>query len=74
MTKEMREEIQAKIKDLEWSTNVKSILLIEWLNGLLKKYDTPKEEKVEQVIKVEVKEDVEVEKKPVKRKITFKKK
>lgn len=66
----MREEIQKKIKELEWTTNVKSILMIDWLNKLLTMLpEENKEEKKEEVVKVEVKED-----KPLKKKITFKKK
>jgi hypothetical protein len=66
----MREEIQKKIKELEWTTSVKSILMIDWLNHLLTMLpEENKEEKKEEVIKVEVKED-----KPLKKKITFKKK
>lgn len=66
----MREEIEAKIKELEWTSSVKSILMIDWLKQLLTKL--PKEE----VKKEEVKEaKVEIpETKPVKKKITFKKK
>ena len=66
----MREEIQKKIKELEWTSSVKSILMIEWLNQLLTMLpEENKEEKKEEVVKVEVKED-----KPLKKKITFKRK
>ena len=66
----MREEIQKKIKELEWTSSVKSILMIDWLNKLLTMLpEENKEEKKEEVIKVEVKED-----KPLKKKISFKKK
>lgn len=66
----MREEIQNKIKELEWKTEVKSILMIEWLNKLLTMLpEENKEEKKEEVIKVEVKDE-----KPLKKKITFKRK
>lgn len=66
----MREEIQKKIKELEWTSSVKSILMIEWLNKLLTMLpEENKEEKKEEVVKVEVKED-----KPLKKKITFKRK
>ena len=66
----MREEIENKIKELEWCTSVKSILMIDWLKWLLEKL--PKEE----VVKEEVKEiKVEIpEEKPAKKKISFKKK
>lgn len=66
----MREEIQKKIKELEWTSSVKSILMIEWLNKLLTMLpEENKEEKKEEVVKVEVKEE-----KPLKKKISFKKK
>ena len=66
----MREEIQKKIKELEWTTNVKSIVMIDWLKQLLTKLpEENKEEKKEEVVKVEVKEN-----KPLKKKISFKKK
>jgi hypothetical protein len=66
----MREEIQKKIKELEWTSSVKSILMIEWLKQLLIMLpEENKEEKKEEVVKVEVKED-----KPLKKKITFKRK
>lgn len=66
----MREEIQKKIKELEWTTNVKSIVMIDWLKQLLTKLpEENKEEKKEEVVKVEVKDE-----KPLKKKITFKKK
>ena len=66
----MREEIQKKIKELEWTSSVKSILMIDWLKQLLTMLpEENKEEKKEEVVKVEVKED-----KPLKKKITFKRK
>jgi hypothetical protein len=66
----MREEIQKKIKELEWTSSVKSILMIEWLNKLLTMLpEENKEEKKEEVVKVEVKDE-----KPLKKKITFKRK
>ena len=63
----MREEIQKKIKELEWATSVKSIVMIDWLKKLLAmlpEEEVKKEEPVKEV-KVEV---------PTKKKITFKKK
>lgn len=66
----MREEIQKKIKELEWTSSVKSILMIDWLNKLLTMLpEENKEEKKEEVIKVEVKDE-----KPLKKKISFKRK
>lgn len=66
----MREEIQKKIKELEWTSSVKSILMIDWLNKLLTMLpEEKKEEKKEEVVKVEVKDE-----KPLKKKISFKRK
>ena len=70
----MREEIEKKIKELEWRTNVRSLDMIDWLKFLLTKL--PEEcKKEEQAPKEVVVELPEVEKKVVAtRKITFKKK
>ena len=72
----MREEIEKKIQELSRKSEVKTILIIEWLQGLLAKL--PEEKKNVEVIekKVEVELPVEEEeKKPApKRKIVFKKK
>lgn len=70
----MREEIEKKIQELSRKSEVKTILMIEWLQGLLAKL--PEEKKVEVVQKkVEVELPVEEETKPApKRKIVFKKK
>ena len=70
----MREEIEKKIQELSRKSEVKTILMIEWLQGLLKQL--PEEKKVEVVQKkVEVELPVEEETKPApKRKIVFKKK
>ena len=69
----MREEIEKKIQELSRKSEVKTILMIEWLQGLLAKL--PEEKKVEVVQKkVEVELPVEEEKPAPKRKIVFKKK
>ena len=70
----MREEIEKKIQELSRKSEVKTILMIEWLQGLLAKL--PEEKKVEVVQKkVEVELPIEEETKPApKRKIVFKKK
>ena len=74
MIEELKNEIQAKIKELEWRNNVRSLELIEWLNSLLKKMEV-KEETKEEVKEVKVELPEEEEKKPVvKKKISFKKK
>ena len=74
MIEELKNEIQAKIKELEWRNNVRSLELIEWLNSLLKKMEV-KEETKEEVKEVKVELPEVEEKKPViKKKISFKKK
>ena len=64
----MRKEIEDKIQELSWKSEVKTILMIEWLKWLLEKL--PEEKKEEEK---EVKVELPVEEKP-KKKITFKKK
>ena len=81
MTEEIREEIKAKIKWLEWNNHPRALELIEWLNYLLQKTEEVKAP-VKKEIKVEIPEAVEEaaeeevveEKKAPKRKIIFKKK
>jgi murein L,D-transpeptidase YafK len=70
---EIRNELQEKIKELEWRNNVRSLELIEWLNSLLKKMEV-KEVKKPEPIKVEVVEKVEEAKPPPKKKIIFSRK
>ena len=62
----MREEIEAKIQELSWKSEVKTILMIEWLKWLLEKLPEEKKEEVKEV-KVELPE----EKPAPKKKITF---
>ena len=64
----MREEIEAKIQELSWKSEVKTILMIDWLKGLLEKLP---EEKKEEEIKKEVKVELPEEKPAPKKKITF---
>jgi len=78
MTEEIRKEILAKIEELEWRNNLRSLEMIEWLNWLLKKTEVKEEKKVEP-IRVEIEEEKEEEKSEEKkvapkRKIVFKKK
>lgn len=71
----IREEIEKKIQELSRKSEVKTILMIEWLQGLLAKL--PEEPKKVEVVqkKVEVELPVEEDAKPApKRKIVFKKK
>lgn len=78
MTEEIRKEILAKIEELEWRNNLRSLEMIEWLKWLLKKTEVKEEKKVEP-IRVELEEEKEEEKSEEKkvapkRKIVFKKK
>ena len=73
MIEELKNEIQAKIKELEWRNNVRSLELIEWLNSLLKKMEV-KEETKEEVKEVKVELPVEEKKETPKKKISFKRK
>lgn len=70
---EIRNELQEKIKELEWRNNVRSLELIEWLNSLLKKMEV-KEVKKPEPVKVEVVEEEEEKPAAPKKKIIFKKK
>ena len=65
---EIRKEIEAKIKELQRKSEVKSMLMIDWLKWLLAKLP---EEKKEEVVVKDVK--VEIPEAP-KKKITFNKK
>jgi hypothetical protein len=74
MIEQIREEILAKIKWLEWNNHPRSLELIEWLKQLLKLMEE-KPTPIQKEIKVELPEEVKEEKKSApKRKITFKKK
>ena len=43
---EIRNELQEKIKELEWRNNVRSLELIEWINSLLKKMEVKEVKKL----------------------------
>ena len=85
-TKEIKLELQNKVKEIEWTVKVSSLEMITWMNDLIKRIDAvEKKPEVKKVVEVEVPEEkpveepteevVEEEKKPVpKRKIVFKKK
>lgn len=70
MTEEIKQELIAKIHELEWKNNIKSLEIINWINNLLKKY--PCEEKKVEEVKKEIK--VELPEEAPKRKIVFRKK
>ena len=70
-TEELKNELQAKIKELEWKNNLRSLEMIEWINWLLKGLEVKEEVKP---VTVEVKKVEEVVEKPAKKKISFKKK
>ena len=73
MIEEIKKELEAKIHELEWKNNLRSLEMIEWIKWLLKKLEV-KEEVKQEPIKVELKEEVEEKKPAPKKKITFKKK
>ena len=66
----VRAAIEAKIKELEWKNNLRSLEVIEWLKGLLKLL--PEQEVEQPITKVEV--ELQDVKPVVKKKIVFKKK
>lgn len=70
---ELRKELQAKIKELEWKNQLRSLEMIEWIKWLLSKLEVKEEVKPEP-IKVELKEEAEEKKPAPKKKIVFKKK
>ena len=71
---ELIQELQAKIKELEWRNNVRSLELITWLNELIKKMEVKEEVKPITVEVKKVEEEVEEKKPVIKKKISFKKK
>lgn len=73
MIEEIRAELEAKIKELEWKNQLRSLEMIEWIKWLLSKLEVEEEVKPEP-IKVELKEEVEEKKPAPKKKIVFKKK
>ena len=70
-TEELKNELQAKIKELEWKNNLRSLEMIEWINWLLKRMETKEEVKE---VKVELPKEEVVEKPTPKKKISFKRK
>ena len=69
---EIKQALEEKIKELERKNNLRSLEVIEWLKGLIKKLEVKEEKPVEKKVEVELPEE---EKKPVvKKKITFSKK
>lgn len=68
MTEEIKQELIAKIHELEWKNNIKSFEIINWINDLLTKYPC-KEKKVEEA-KKEIKVELPEEKKVVKIEVT----
>lgn len=66
----VRAAIEAKIKELEWKNNLRSLEVIEWLKGLLKLL--PEAEVEQPITKVEI--ELQDVKPVVKKKIVFKKK
>ena len=70
---ELKNELQLKIKELEWKNNLRSLEMITWLNELIKKMETKEEAKIIEK-KVEEPKEEEVEKPTPKKKISFSRK
>ena len=74
MIEEIKKELESKIKELERKNQLRSLEMIEWIKWLLSKLEV-KDEKKQEPIKVELKEEVKEEKPATpKKKIVFKKK
>lgn len=68
---ELKKAFEEKIKELERKNNLRSLEVIEWIKDLIKKMEVVEEKPQPKEIKVELPEE---EKKPAKKKISFKKK
>jgi len=77
MNERIKEELIAKRKELEWKNNLRSLEVINWIDELLKKIEGEKKPAApapkEVVVDLPEEKPAE-EKKPAKKKITFKKK
>ena len=69
---ELIKAFEEKIKELERKNNLRSLEVIDWIKELIKKLEVVEEKPQPKEIKVELPE--EEEKKPAKKKISFKKK
>ena len=70
---ELIKAFEEKIKELERKNNLRSLEVIEWIKELIKKLEVVEEKPQPKEIKVELPEEAE-EKKPAKKKISFKRK
>lgn len=72
---EIKQELQAKIKELERKNNLRSLEIINWINELLKKMEVKEEKKPEpvkvEVVEKKVEEEPEEEKPAPKKKVIF---
>lgn len=78
MNERLREELLEKRKELEWKNNLRSLEVINWIDGLLKRLEEPAAPAPKEVI-VDLPDKEPEEKKEVKKpgktqKIVFKKK
>lgn len=74
---EIKQELQAKIKELERKNNLRSLEIINWINELLKKMEATEEKKPEPKVEVTEKkvEEPKEEVKPTpKKKVIFSRK
>lgn len=75
MIEQIKEELIAKRKELEWKNNLRSLEVINWIDGLLKKIEGEKKPEAPKEVIVDLPdEEPAEEKKPAKKKIVFKKK
>ena len=54
MPEEIRKDIEAKIKELEWRNHLRSLEIIEWLKWLLAKLPEEKKEEAKKEVKVKI--------------------
>lgn len=78
MNERLKEELLEKRKELEWKNNLRSLEVINWIDGLLKRLEEPAASAPKEVI-VDLPDKEPEEKKEVKKpgksqKIVFKKK
>lgn len=78
MNEKLRAELIAKREELKWKNNLRSLEIINWIEGLLKEFEEPEAQAPKEVI-VDLPDKEPEEKKEVKKpgktqKIVFKKK
>lgn len=75
MNERLRKELLEKRKELEWKNNLRSLEVINWIDGLLKRLEEPDAEApASKEVIVDLPDEKPEEKNPAKKKIVFKKK